>query len=209
MAAIQPLIAGSIVQITFRTTLFDQRIINTFQYYPVGTIDPNVEYDEYLSNLITNMQAVDGLVAKWSAVVPADIDTLVVRAQPTYPARLRYIEQTLGIVGGGTTSSTTNVAASITRKSYVMGPHGIGRIQIPISASDAVAGKIPAASPAYGPLTALAAEMLDVIPDVALAVTWIPIINTAGAVLPTQAVYQSQIQDTVRVMRRRTVRLGE
>jgi len=207
--AIQPMIAGSVVLVSFRTTLFEQRVINTFQYYPIGTIDPDIEYTEYLSNLITNMQALAGLFDKWSACVPADITAAVIRAQIVYPVRLRYVEVPVTVTPGGGTANQSNVAISITRKSYVPGRHGLGRIQVPANSSDMALGKIDPGNPLYTNGVALADQMIDPIPDPATSITWQPIVWASGAVAPTQAVFQTQLQDTARVMRRRTLRVGE
>jgi len=209
MPAIEPLAAGSVVLVSFRSVLFDQRIINTFQYYPVGTIDPDTEYDEYLSNLITNLQAFGGMVDKWAACVPYNITQLTIRAQPVYPVRQRYVEQTIPIVAGGALTTLTNIAASITRKSHVIGMHGVGRIQIPVVANEVTNGVIPVTSILGIKLADLAQKMLAPVPDPALTVDWVPVIWSSGGVIPTQQVFQSQVQDTSRVMRRRTVRVGE
>jgi len=209
MPAIQPLIAGSIVNVTIRTELFGQRIMNLFQYYPIGTIDPDVEYVEYLSNLGTNLQALDGLIDKWSACVPSTITDIVLRLQVIYPARLRYLDQNVAVTGGTGAGITTNLAASVTRRSWLPGRVGVGRVQIPISPELVVGGMIEPGGALFADLEALAAEMLNPVPDPALTVTWQPVLSTGDPITPQHALMSADAQDTARVMRRRTVRLGE
>lgn len=213
--AVIPLDAGAVLQVNFFGTLHGQRVMNTFHYMADATPDPLVDYRTYISALKDQLATVDtGLIATLNALWPNNAYMDHMKIQPVYPERQRYVQYPLAIDGTvGDDADTANVAMSIRRNAEVIGRMGVGRVQIPLADLYRVDGYVDLAALII-PLEAFTDALLAIITTVTPAMTWQPILfgislDPLAPYVNTSPLFTATPEDTIRVMRRRTVRLGE
>ena len=208
---VTPLSANAQLFVTMRGELNAQRILNTFQYHLVGTPDPLLDYHDYLDVFLTAFGGAGGMIEKYMQCMPANYVLDRVRLQPTYPVRLRYGDYVMGTTGEFANSAkTSNLAASIRRVTDVLGRRGVGRVQMPLPEDTFLEGKLSDADGYVTDLGVFGVQMLEPITTVSPAAVWEPVIFTVvGGIASTGVLIDAVPEDTVRVMRRRTVRLGE
>lgn len=203
---------GDIVQVSFRSTLFNQRVLNIFHYVVnVAGTGTTIEQLQAMANgFVADAMGVNFMTDFLLALGPAfNLDSI--RTQRVYPTRSIYTESTADMNGTfATDTELSNVAASILKRTETPGRMGIGRVQL--------AG-IPTAAYANGELTAaylatemsnFAQDMLQPLNEPARGVTYIPCIYnpTAGGAKYSVLVAATP-QSSIRTMHRRTVRVGE
>lgn len=205
-----PIQAGAVVQMVFRSDLCGQRVLNTF-YYRLSSIlpFPSPDYRGVLNEMADQFDAVGGMRDKYIAACPTNMNIQTYTLQPVWPIRQRYLSYNVATAGLATTGSTNtaNIAASIKRVSDVIGPKGVGRVQIPATKNGVANGMV---DPAY-----IAADLLGLADQMPLGITtaagydFRPILFSVNeGVTSTTEVIDTVVEDTARVMRRRTVRLG-
>lgn len=200
---------NSTLQISIVGTLFGQRILTVLRGY-VSVIDEATTIVEDLTAIsdFVGDTAVGTFLNKLLACQTEDYTCSEVRAQVTYPTRSIYVAKTVDETGTAEgTCDTGNIAAVLTKRSYLAGRKGIGAIHIAgIVTSDVAAGIVT------GDLRTkmrLAGEVMygtQVIPGSTLRFLYC---TASGASAPNSPIYNVVAQDTARVMRRRTVRVGE
>jgi hypothetical protein len=203
---------GDVIQVSLRGTLYGQRILNVL-HYSVAVAGSGTDFDQIdilTSNLVTGGGSVDPLVPFLNAIAP-QYQLEEVRAQRVYPTRTIYaytIDGRFGTYATGT--ETTNIAASLEKRTLTPGRMGIGRIQIagvPTAAMDN--GECSAAYKATE-LTDLAQALLLSITTSGPVVTYTPcLFNPTSPGAKFSPLFSIVVKDTLRTMRRRTVRLGE
>jgi hypothetical protein len=202
---------GDVIQVSFRGSLFNQQILNIL-HFSVGVIGTGTDYDQlsmFTSNLVTGGGSVD-LVLPFMACMPPEYALEEVRAQRIYPTRTVYAFTLSGAFGQyATGTETTNVAASIEKRTLTPGRMGIGRLQlagVPTAAMNN--GEVSAAFKGTEMLN-LANTMIQTITTTAPVVTYNPCLFNPTATGPKFSPLFSCIpMDTLRVMRRRTLRVG-
>lgn len=206
-----PLQGGAIVQLTYRSLLAGQRILNTFRYRCVTDLTTLPDYRLALADLADQLDAAAGMTFKYVSACPTNMVIQKYRLQPIWPIRQRYEEYDVGQNGLATLGSTNtaNVAVSIKRTGDIIGPHGVGRVQIPACTTGVTAGLV---DPAYitADLVPLADQMKLEIPGVVYPITWVPLLfSVTNNIVSSADIIATSVEDTARVMRRRTVRVGE
>jgi len=206
------LAVGDVIQVSLRGTLYGQRILNVL-HYSVAVAGSGTDYDQLsilTSNLVTGGGSVDPLVDFLAAIAP-QYQLVEVRAQRVYPLRTIYaytIDGRFGTYATGT--ETTNIAASLEKRTLTPGRMGIGRLQlagIPTAAMDN--GELAAAYKATE-MSNLAQKLLLSITTSSPVVTYTPcLFNPTAPVNKFSPLFSIVIQDSLRTMRRRTVRVGE
>lgn len=206
------LATNDVIQVSFRGTLYGQRILNILHYAVVSAPSGStIDQLEGLANSMANNTGSVQPVAKLLAVLSTDFTLDDVRTQVVYPTRTLYTQIASGATGAvEMTAGTANMAVSILKRGVDGGRKGVGRMQIAgVPQGQAALGKWDFS----GVLTdwadlraALAASFTSASP----VVTMTPVIyNPTGAGLKFQAIWSWTQEDTVRTMHRRTVRLGE
>jgi len=201
-----------VIQVSIRSTLFDQRILNILHYivnvaHTGSTGDQLKDIATSIANDTGSQPIISTLIALFSPELLIDD----VRAQRVYPARTIYYQTDVSQAGTNIAGcKTSNVAMSLTKRSETPGRKGIGRIQLAgIGDGYMVAGKWD--------LGGIGAEVLAVrnalvgsYTTAATPITLVPVIfNPTGAPDHYSVVTNVDFEDTVRTMHRRTVRLGE
>lgn len=200
---------GDRVQVTLLGQLLGQRFMNTF-LYRAEILGPAVDMVNAFGKLFLELNDATGLIASWQDVLPDNAMNLTCWIQTIRPVRGRRL--IYSIAGSGEWEGSANVSnlqASITRQGPGTGPREQGGIRIPISeGAEAVAG---------GYVTVLMENKLQVLADVMKEnvpiatpdVVFVPQVGLPAGALASFDLFDTTIQTTVRVLRRRTVGRGE
>lgn len=196
------------IRVTYFGRLFEQRILTVLNLRcsvaPTGT-----DTFAQLTDLAAALSDVTmSPLLNWIPLVSNDFSFDEVRVQRVLPTRTVYAKHAIGVTGSAATACTTaNVAVSVEKRSNKPGRHGIGRVQM--------AG-VPAAKYANGLLDATYLGQVQaqwhelvfaILPGGTMgSYRWC--IAGSAALDPENDIIDTQAEDTVRVMRRRTLRVG-
>lgn len=200
---------GDKVEMTLRGTLNQQRIISVFHY---EVLTASTEADTTAALLLCAQQFDSGTNNPTLALLASQSEDYIletIRAQRIDPVRSIYVDATSGLPGTvGETSMPPNVAAAITRRGPFSGRKYVSTLH--------VAG-IPVTGMLQGVLTAGQKTLLEVVAT-RLKSVWAlsgdalemrPIILNKPLAGPSYGIEATVVQNTARVMRRRTVGVGE
>ena len=200
-----------IIQVTFRNTLFGQRILTVLHYYVFTTSGAEnvLAACDRIANYLNN-NANEPLTS-YQLAVCAGMAFDEVRVQRVYPTRDPYSSAAVALVGTqGGTAFNANTAASIQKKTAVTGRYAIGRMQM-------AGGPLEELSGAEWSAPYRAAELSNLGQALTAALTLTGPLLTLKPCLynPTQPnpkyneVIAYAVEREQRTMHRRTLRLGE
>lgn len=196
---------GDVIEIIFRGRLLGQRIMTTYHYkYRGATVTDGVQA---MANILSDIEG-GMLFETYSAACPTNYIVEFVSGQVIHPVRMFRQDHAIGTPGLRGTAITANVASVITRKTTVGTRKGRGNIHIPNTAlaADVTGGMI---SPGLGALLeSHAVEMLANIPDFDTGELF-PILYNRSDPNASRELASCNVQATSRVMRRRTIGVGE
>lgn len=198
---------NALIAYTLYYTMFEQRLMNTLHWVYKEDV-PVTNYLTYLESVLASLEVANALVDRVAQSCTNAITITHHSAQPVHPDRLVPAVRTIGQNGSRAISPLPqNTAASIT----LHGPYGnrknVAKWQQPgATIEDQESGIWVAGYMTL--LGAIATELKKEIGGGALPGTLSPIIVTRGEAPGNRFITQATPQDTVRVMRRRTVRLG-
>jgi len=204
------LLAGDRVLITVVGHLHNQRIMMTFPYL-CDEVGASIQQSDAFAALRDQLCVAGGFMDKLKAVLPNNFEDLALWFQVIAP--VRYSKYTLSSTATGAfndvNAQTPNLAAVVTRRADRAGRKYRGSVHIPLPTSaDLFSGGV--LDTGYKTLVQQFANKVD---DAIHTAT--PLINLTPSLFhkplsvdPTPIV-EAFAQDTVRVMRRRTVGLGE
>lgn len=207
-----PIPVPSIIELSFRGTLFNQRLLNV-RHYEVsveGTIPGITASLEALMNEIDNGGPNDMVTPYLNCCGPEFVlDEL--RLQVVKAVRSRPVSRAVGAAGTfGSVVTAPNVSGVITLYTNLATRRGQGALHMPGLAVEAYAGG-DLTAPYQVNLQAFATAVTQTISPAVGGGTYVPVIyhrDLTGA-LAGDAIINFTIQDTLRVMRRRTVGVGK
>jgi hypothetical protein len=203
---------NDITQVTIRSKLFDQRILNVLHYVVNVAATGSTEDQLFdLADCVALNKGGSTFMTSFLAAVCPELTVESVRAQRVYPTRTIYMEQSLGSQGlNAGVCSTANVAASIAKRSSTPGRMGVGRIQIAgIPATAMIAGGLDVAY-MVGKLDPIGTSIKLNITTPFAPVTHVPVIyNPKGNPNKFSLLVSCDTVDRVSTMHRRTLRIGE
>lgn len=203
---------NDVVQVSFRGTLFGQKMLTILHYsvnvVGTGTVESQLQE---LANALTIDNAGVNLVTDYLAAIGPSFSLDTIRCQRVDPTRSVYQVSTANLNGTFATDCTTaNIAASLLKRTATPGRRGLGRVQLP---------GVPAAAYTGGNLTNayLTTELSNLCQDLMAglttpvsAVSMQPcIFNPGAAGSHFSPIVTVTPQETVRVMHRRTLFVGE
>jgi hypothetical protein len=203
------LAVGDVCLVTYRGSLNSQRILNTFVYGVqafTGTPDQSLALDA----LVAKLNTTGNLTDKYLNCVPADYTLAQIWAQVIRPLRWAKHIYPQGTAGnGGNASVTSNLAMSITRRGARGRRKDVSSLHVPVSGdvSEVNGGFLQTGILISG--NALALQLRTLVATTTPAVDWVPVIFNGPTFIDVTPITAAFAQDTVRVMRRRTVGLGE
>jgi len=204
---------GDVFLCTAVGTYAGQRILLTHTYRVfnvIGTVD-EATASTSLINEVKGGVGGDVLESAYLALLGTNYNLDAWRAQKIHPVRYVRVEQARNVAGTGSAiAETGNIAAVITLRAALAGRRHISNKHIgpiPGDAATMVAGEL---TPAYQTLmNTLATGLKSSIIIGPGGYTFVPCIYHRGLVPVTSDIVTSAIQSSVRVQRRRTLRVGE
>ena len=203
---------GDVIEVSFRGTLFGQRILNILHYVVsvTGAGQDNFQLEEIAQDMATSAIS-NPIIPAWLASVGAEYTMDEVRAQRVYPTRTIYQRSLVDLAGTHADPClTANIAVSIQKRGLVSGRTGNGRMQLGgIPRSGMVDGSIDVAG--YGALVSSLRNALALNQTTSVTpVTIQPcIFNPLAAAPKYQLISSWLVQTTLRTMHRRTLLVGE
>jgi hypothetical protein len=199
-----PLVPGAIIAVTVETTLNGQTMLNVL-HYVLGTVG-TADYIAALTALNTLLNGAGGLTDAMKACMSQDADFVSTMCQVVAPTRLVGVKA--AVVKSGSVLATAlpqNVSAVITKRTDQASRRGIGSFHLGAIASTQVdAGYLT--GPLIGNLTTLGNVIRSTLAVGTQSYTpclWSPITPAE-----TRILVSTTVQQTSRVMRRRTVGVG-
>lgn len=199
---------GDKILVSFRGTMCNSQIISTF-WYQISTLGSNVDYSANMSALRTSIAVANGLQAKFLACCPPEYVLLEMWLQRVDPTR--YVSAKFSVVQDGTYgqhATTANLSAVITRRGDGANRKNLSSLHIPYSNEDPGITNGTVAATMLAAMDALTPLMVFSLVGTAGS-TFNPIIRNGPANIDSTIITQAFSQDTVRVMRRRTLRIGK
>lgn len=203
---------GDVVQVSFRGTLFAQRILNIFHYSVSVTGTGTVaEQLQALANGFTIDALGPVFMTDFLACLGPSYTLDEVRTQRVYPTRTIYAVATADEPGTfATDTELPNIAASILKRTETPGRMGIGRTQLAGIPTAAYANGEVTDAYRTGQLASFALDMMQSLNEPARAVTYTPCIyNPTAPVDKFSPIVLTIPQRSLRTMHRRTLRVGE
>jgi hypothetical protein len=176
-------------------------------HYEFTQIGGAADYRAEMTALLASINLAGQINARMIAAASSGWTLTRVSAQPIYPTRLKAVFLDIGTVGAKSgTQAPSNVAATVTKTTDLATRYGVGSWhQGGLIASDVQGGSIAAGLRVE--LAALGSELSDVV-DGTNPGTFVPVIWNLITPVRRTDIQGYIVQDTSRVMRRRTLRLG-
>lgn len=199
---------GSILQASIESLVNGQRLLNVL-HYKVEAESTEADVKDEQENFATQLNAVGGIVPKMQAAMSIEATISQVVVQFIRPER--FARSTLEIDDTGTIASdcnAQNVAAVITKRTAFAGRWAVGAFHLGgVPVNGYVAGNLEPAYKAF--VLALAEQLLEPIVIPIVGGTYVPVlVHPIGEHGGSTELAETEVQDTLRVMRRRTVGLG-
>lgn len=196
--------------ITIKGELSAQTILSTFWYECTGLI-PIVTVQDAYTFLAAEFAKLNGMLVKFTDACPADYTCNELWVQCISPNRIAKRVVTKNIVGGDAFDAmTANVAAVVLRRGEQADRKNVSTLHVPLAVdgNNVDAGVLDPAGIKVQ-LALLAAEMLVTL-DSGAGDTFIPVVwnPETGGLAAGKPIVTTLVEETSRVMRRRTVRLG-
>ena len=199
---------GSIIQAGIETVVNGQRLLNVLHYkVKLESTEPDAKDEQ--ENFATQLNAVGGIVAKMRAAMSQD--ATVVRVVAHFIRDQRFARSTLEITGAGLIAedcTAQNVTATLTKRTAFAGRWAVGSFHLGgLPVTGYVSGNL---EPVYkGLVEDLANQLLVEITVPITGGTYTPVLlHPPAAHDGSTELREIDVQETLRVMRRRTVGLG-
>lgn len=202
-------VTGDILEVAIKARQADQRVMNTFHYRLIsdgGPLDGIGAINAF--NPLFNGGA-GTMLGEWVKTVNTGVTVEEISYQWVHAIRRARVSKLpsllVGIVAG--TKSPPNLAATLTKRSDLAGRRGLGTVHMPglVNENWAEGRFTPGGLDTYGTLLSLlfAAVVVD------FGITYQPVIFNRETPSDSPPVTNSNAQQTVRTMHRRTVGVGE
>lgn len=207
---------NDIAQLSLRGVIAGQRIIMVRTYRCSAPSAGTTTYTEDMQALIAKVSAdsLGGIRGRYLSLLPTAFSLSEIRAQVIYPTRRVLVSVTQTGQNGSNEGSgnVTNLAGVITFRTALSGRKQISNVHVGPIPPDAIsAGSLDAAYRL--PMTELKDLLTAVLTPTGFDVaSWTPCVYHRAAVAPAPRyddILTGVVQTTARVMRRRTVGVGE
>lgn len=195
--------------ITYRGTLSGQRVMTVLAaYVTVPSAATSVLDDLALLSDWAADTTAGSLLDAYLNCLADEVNIVDARAQRIYPSRSIYVSSAINETGTNTgTPPTPNIAAVLTKRSALEGRQGIGSIHLPgVIVEDMTSGLLSGGM--LTKMTILGTELTGT-KTIDGSTLEFKFCTARGFNAPSSPIFMCVPQDTVRVMRRRTVRVGE
>lgn len=200
---------GSVVYVQYSGRMFNQTIINGF-HYATGTADPTTSLLDDLQGVVDyfNSATIGDPLIPYLGCMPENYFLGRVSAQQVYPVRSRVVAAFTDQQGTRPTANTANQAAVVTYQTDLGGRDQISSNHFPMSDQDSVAGLVQAGLKTN--IDLFAEIRRTFFSPVGSQASLNPCIYHRGpnANPKFHLITAHVVQNTSRVMRRRTVGVG-
>lgn len=203
-----PAAAGQRYLVTFRMGYASQIYLNTF-VYNLTNAGSLTSVSVACDTLKAKLDEPNALYDRWKACLPNNVTIDEVRVQCIYPTRVAAaIYPTIDVGTFIDSADTGNQAATITRKGELANRKNIGSLHMvaPSGTGSILGGTIQAAY--RSALDLLAAEIKTAYSEAVFSSVWTPVLYSRTSPSLLTPIVDTAVQDTARVMRRRTLRVG-
>lgn len=199
---------GQVVQVTVVGRYLGQTTMNTYPHVVTAIAGGPVTMTAGLTALNTAIAAVDKLYNKQRKCCPQNWVHVESWLQVVFPTRLRKLSFAIDLPGVFTEFDglTPNLQASIERFSEEAGRREQGAVRIPIGTDNTCIEDGSITPGLKTELALLAVQMAAT--TVAGGVTYVPVVGLGSPPSASLKVFGTNVKDTVRVIRRRTLGLG-
>lgn len=194
--------------VSLRGQMCNSQIISTF-WFQCSTLGTNVDYAANMNALWTALNGASGLKAKFLACCPPEYVLLEAWLQKVDPTRLVSVK--VSVVADGTYgehATTANLAAVITRRGDGAQRKDLSSLHLPYANEDPGITNGTVAANMLTAMDTLATQMVFSV-TATPGSTFNPVIRNGPLSTDVTLITQAFSQDTVRVMRRRTLRIGK
>lgn len=201
----QPTADGTIWQMTFKYNMSGQVLLNTFFYKQTGGVP---DYPTFVTTWDTWNLAVGHMVDALLPCISAAVTLDAIIYQPIRTTRYRPITVAHALNGSQNGQEVPqNISQVVTRAGVLANKHNVGAIHLPPCQADQIInGTLDVGQ--INLLRTFASKVIQQAAPGGGGVTLDPVLISRNVVLAPQLITIAFPQDTIRVMRRRTVRLG-
>lgn len=201
---------NDIVEVQWRSAFEESVIMNVYHLRVVSSTSSSsdVSDNQSLADLLAGENGVGAFVTPFRNALPTNVVLQRVRTQKIAPQRSPYTESVIGQLGlWPNPASTGNLAGVITKRGSLGTRKSVGSLHI---------GPIPDTAYVQGVISAGYVGVLQILYDALAAVFTVPgsgvtyqmVIYNRTSTPNWNQIAATTVQDTVRVMRRRTLRVG-
>jgi len=205
-----PVNPGDLVQLSWRGTCFNQRVLMVRNFRVTGSGGSPQPTGQTLAQIIDAVEPGTGsqpISDAYLACLTANYTLNAIRAQVVRPDRSAFVERSYNDAGTGGAGTLSNTMGAITFRTANAGRNQVSTIKVgPLPAAFTIAGDVAAAGRAF--LASLADFLQAPFVVNPPAITLSPIIWHAPG-LTYDAIINYTVQPQARVMVRRTVGRGE
>lgn len=201
---------NDIVEVQWRSAYEETVIMNVYHLRVISSTSSSsdVADNQSLADHLAGEAGVGAFVTPFRNALALNVTLQRVRTQKIAPARSPYTEATIGQQGlWPNPASTGNLAGVITKRGSLGTRKSVGSLHIgPVPETGYVNGNIGAG---YASVLNILYEALAAVFTVAASgVSYQMVIYNRGTIPNWNQIAAHSVQDTVRVMRRRTLRVG-
>jgi hypothetical protein len=201
---------GDIVEVTWQQLMFSQQVLNVQHYRCVSSTSSGSDVGDNASfaNHLASLTGAGQLIDLWAGALAPSWELKSVKVQKISPVRSAYVTASINQMGqAATTTQLSNLAVVVSKRGTSGTRSGQGSIHFAGWPTNFfTGGEVQAGIDTWWnnlePLWS-ATQVVATIPA-----SLQPVIFNPGATPNYQTVAVWQLQDTARVMRRRTVRVG-
>lgn len=197
---------NTVFSVTIEGDLLGQQVMSVFHYQYRG--DASVPHDDAIAALTELVEAPNQLYDNYRAAVPENLTNLIIRYQRTHPVRYAQVVEIPPLRTGTRDICTTpNVGFAITKQCEEAGRGFVGTVHVPgLAPADQDGGFLTVGFKAIADI--LADQIQQVVSVGGAGNRIVPVLFKRSNPALCPQVTNTFTQDTVRVMRRRTVRVG-
>ncbi|HWI70242.1 MAG TPA: hypothetical protein VNS88_18065 [Nitrospiraceae bacterium] len=207
------LAVNDVLAVSIRGSLFSQRIITVLHYAvnvaATGTVEDNLL--QIATDWTGGTGSRAGILSHMLDCQGVEYNCDEVRVQRVYPTRSIYMTHKANDPGAHADPCTTsNIAASLVKRTSTPGRKGVGRVQLAGIPQTAYADGL--IDPVYAglKLTPWCNDLISSYSTSGPVLTLVPVLYNPTAAPPRYSlIIQIFPEDTVRTMHRRTLRVGE
>jgi hypothetical protein len=191
-------------------TLFANQVYENVFHYGLASVTGTPSVKNVATDLVNALTGDGDLITEMRALIPSNMLMQKIEIQVVAPLRLRKDTFAYNLNGLGPTTQTGNLAGVVTKQGDIANKHNIGSLHIPISTAAATSANGVLSEAALEAISLVAVQVPLVVNLAGLvSASMQPVISNGKLSTEVSPITAAVPQTQVRVMRRRTVGLGQ